>query len=389
MKPSDLTIDSSLQARTALDLALVAEYAEAMQAGAQFPAVVAFQAGAGPAYLADGFHRVKAAEEAELDVLCRVEVVADAYQAAFEFSLGANARHGLRRSNSDKRRSIERALRNEHTRRRSNRDLARLCAVDEKTIRNARAALSAENPQIAGDGVREVERNGTKYEMDTSGIGEREPRDLVDEYFGDAEEVHEPALGDRGEAALGCLADAFEERDLADEVEAEVDERAFNRDHYRTPPEIFDPLAEVFDFTLDAAADEHNAKCAAYFDEERNGSACEWAALGWTWCNPPYSWGCPPFTEHAEAQAKRGRPSVLLVAADTSTKWFQRALGAAAAVCFVKGRIAFLKPDGEQDGPARFASALLVYSSEYLVAEQLAALKAIGHVVENTELEYE
>lgn len=51
------------------------------------------------------------------------------------------------------------------------RKIARLCAVDEGTVRNHIKKLSAEFPQIEKPTTRTVERNGTVYEQDTSNIG--------------------------------------------------------------------------------------------------------------------------------------------------------------------------------------------------------------------------
>lgn len=55
-----------------------------------------------------------------------------------------------------------------------------------------------------------------------------------------------------------------------------------------TPPELFDPLMKRFDFTLDAAAALHNAKCERFFTLADNGLEQSWNAER-VWCNPPYS----------------------------------------------------------------------------------------------------
>lgn len=60
----------------------------------------------------------------------------------------------------------------------------------------------------------------------------------------------------------------------------EVDDRA-------TRPELFDPLDERFNFTLDVAAAPHNAKCKQFYTREQDGLKQEW--IGNVWCNPPYS----------------------------------------------------------------------------------------------------
>lgn len=68
--------------------------------------------GAAAYWLADGFHRTAAAKSAGL-----AEIDADVRQGtrrdAILFSVGANAAHGLRRTNADKRRAVETLLRDE------------------------------------------------------------------------------------------------------------------------------------------------------------------------------------------------------------------------------------------------------------------------------------
>lgn len=99
-------VTEGLQTRSELSPETVGEYAEAMQEGATFPPIVTF----GP-YLADGFHRVAAAQEiglAELDADCREGTRED----ALRYALAANSAHGLRRTNADKRRALELAWTN-------------------------------------------------------------------------------------------------------------------------------------------------------------------------------------------------------------------------------------------------------------------------------------
>ena len=59
------------------------------------------------------------------------------------------------------------------------------------------------------------------------------------------------------------------------------------RGDWETPKKIFDALDEEFHFTLDAAADANNAKCARYFDKAANGLKQEWSGI--VWLNPPYT----------------------------------------------------------------------------------------------------
>ncbi len=103
-----IRIDGDTQVRVAIDQATVDEYAELFQAGKTLPKLTVFHDGAAH-WLADGFHRYHAARKAGLVAIgCDVHrgTVAEARWAA----CGANAAHGLRRTNADKRRAVEMAL---------------------------------------------------------------------------------------------------------------------------------------------------------------------------------------------------------------------------------------------------------------------------------------
>ena len=101
----DLLTDTGTQIRSEISEYIVAEYVEALGDGARFPPVVIFRSNDGD-ILADGFHRVRAYQDAQRD-----EIEADVYQGdqknALWFALGANRAHGQRLSGDDKRRAIE------------------------------------------------------------------------------------------------------------------------------------------------------------------------------------------------------------------------------------------------------------------------------------------
>lgn len=78
------------------------------------------------------------------------------------------------------------------------------------------------------------------------------------------------------------------------------------RQTYETPEDLFRPLADEFQFTLDVAADAGNAKCAEFFDEAADGLAQPWRGV--CWCNPPYR-EQSKWVKKAFAEAQAGRPS--------------------------------------------------------------------------------
>ena len=107
-----LHLDVELQPRETIDLDLVAEYAEAIEAGAIFPPVVAFQNGAAELLLADGWHRRYAHAKAGREVI-KVEVRKGDRMDALRHSLSANATHGRQRSEATLKRAYDLAVKHE------------------------------------------------------------------------------------------------------------------------------------------------------------------------------------------------------------------------------------------------------------------------------------
>lgn len=103
-----IRVDGGTQARVQLDWIAIDDYANAMQEGATFPSVVVFYDG-DQYWLADGFHRLKAAEKAGFGKLS-VDVRPGTRYDAMWYASGANSLHGVRRSKADKNNSVRLAL---------------------------------------------------------------------------------------------------------------------------------------------------------------------------------------------------------------------------------------------------------------------------------------
>lgn len=146
-----LRLDGGTQPRAAIDPNVVDEYAAAYRSGATLPPVVAFYDGSAH-WLADGFHRVSALRELE-----RAEVAVDVRQGtrrdAVLFSCSANASHGVRRTNADKRRAVLVLLGDEEWSLRSDRWIASQCAVDPSTVGVYRREFAAGAPAVGGGQV--------------------------------------------------------------------------------------------------------------------------------------------------------------------------------------------------------------------------------------------
>ena len=154
---SAIELDASIQCRADIDIATVNEYAEAMQAGADFPPVVLFGF-QDRAWIGDGWHRVMAARSAGLDNIV-ADLRAGSRVDALRFALGANAVHGRRRTNADKRCAVAIALR--EFGKMSDRAIADMCAVNDKTVASIRHTLypAAENPHLSS----RTGRDGKEY----------------------------------------------------------------------------------------------------------------------------------------------------------------------------------------------------------------------------------
>ena len=176
-----LRTDGGTQTRARLDPSIVADYAAAMREGAQFPPLTVFYDGS-EYWVADGFHRQAAAEEAERSEIA-VQVCQGTRREAILYSCGANANHGLRRSNADKERAVQTLLRDEEWRQWSDSEIARRCFVDHKTVTRVRTAMEASG-EIPRQTARLVTRAGTTFALDTSGISaaNAERADLSPEY---------------------------------------------------------------------------------------------------------------------------------------------------------------------------------------------------------------
>ncbi|MEF8709515.1 MAG: ParB/Srx family N-terminal domain-containing protein [Candidatus Accumulibacter propinquus] len=164
----------------ALDEATIDEYADAFRSGEALPAVKVFFDGE-KHWLADGFHRVEAAKRAGLAEIDVDEQLGARRQAVLH-SCAANAKHGLRRTNADKRRSIQMILSDSYWSDWSDREIARRCGVGDHLVADVRrSALEASKTashylRENADGqpeTRTVIRNGTTYQQTTTNIGAR------------------------------------------------------------------------------------------------------------------------------------------------------------------------------------------------------------------------
>jgi len=122
-------------------------------------------------------------------------------------------------------------------------------------------------------------------------------------------------------------------------------------------------------------------KASTYFTAQDDGLTRDWP-VGRIWMNPPYAQ--PLMGQFAEKMAKeveRGSESVVLVNNATETVWFQRMAGVCNAICFPRGRIRFLDPEGNPSG-APLQGQAIIYSGPNFEKFQ-SEFEGFGLVVRN------
>lgn len=128
-----IRIDGGTQSRVGLSESTVAEYVESLDS---LPPVVVFFDGADH-WLADGFHRLHAYRSAG-KASVPADVRTGTQREAVLFSLGANAAHGLRRTNADKRKAVQTLLGDAEWTEWSDRKIAEACGVSNTFVSNLR-----------------------------------------------------------------------------------------------------------------------------------------------------------------------------------------------------------------------------------------------------------
>ena len=169
LRIAEIRRDGGTQPRAGLDEAHVQDLIAALAAGDELPPVdVVFD---GTAYwLYDGFHRVEAHGRSGKYLIAAIIHQGTQHDAQWQ-SYAANSKHGLKRTNDDKRRQVIAALRHPNGASMSNREIARHVGVDESTVRDYRAKMEA----TAGIPQSDTRKGGDGRTINTSNIGSNRP----------------------------------------------------------------------------------------------------------------------------------------------------------------------------------------------------------------------
>ncbi len=171
IKVDSIRIDGGTQPRSEIDDSVVSEYAEQMRHGVEFPPVVVFNDGV-CYWLADGFHRTHAARRAESGSLL-AEVHNGTKRDAVLYSVGANSAHGIRRTNTDKRKAVMTLLQDAEWGQWSNSEIGKQCAVSHTFVNRLRGSLETDSSEPAPPRTYTT-KHGTTATMNTSNIGKQE-----------------------------------------------------------------------------------------------------------------------------------------------------------------------------------------------------------------------
>ncbi len=379
---SDIRTDGGTQSRDSLDAATVEEYASAMTNGAAFPAVVVFYDG--QAYwLADGFHRVAAAKQAGM-----AQIDADVRQGsrrdAILLSVGANSSHGLRRTNADKRRAVMTLLSDAEWGKWPQAKIAETCGVSQQLV----SKVASEHPDLSyhNGKMRTVERGGKVYQQNTANIGRTPAPSQSPAPTPARPAAWEPPSSQQVDQ------DDWRDDDLADPVATpSVMPAAHNHraqgtgeNEWYTPPDHIERARAVLGaFDLDPASSEHANKtvqAARFFTMEEDGLRQEW--FGRVWLNPPYSQPhIAQFMEKMASEYKSGRvkEAIVLTHNYTDTAWFHIGAKSCKAICFTRGRIGFLSPEGKRAAPTQGQAFFYYGENARAFAEHFAS---VGFIVE-------
>jgi len=149
VKLTAIQFDHSTQCRIGTDPAIVSQYAEDKRNGDQFPPAELYGTMA-CCWIGDGWHRLQADQKngaKEIEAILHPGERLDALRHA----LKANATHGKPRSQADKRRAVELALK--EFPKLSSRQLGKLCSVSHNLVESVRATgINASSVRIGADG---------------------------------------------------------------------------------------------------------------------------------------------------------------------------------------------------------------------------------------------
>jgi site-specific DNA-methyltransferase (adenine-specific) len=127
--------------------------------------------------------------------------------------------------------------------------------------------------------------------------------------------------------------------------------KTISRQDWQTPKELLEALDQEFDFDQDVTPPP-SSENGGLHDRDWLGSS--WESVNY--CNPPYD-NQDAWVEKAIEEQEKGKTTVMLLPADTSTQRFHHLIVPHAEVRFIEGRLSF----DDSGGAAPFASMVCVF----------------------------
>ena len=158
-----------------------------------------------------------------------------------------------------------------------------------------------------------------------------------------------------------------------------------SKDHtWATPWDIFEKIDAIFNFNIDPCATEETAKCRNFFTIQEDGLTKDWSAYGNAFVNPPFGRELPKWMEKCWRESLKGINVVMLIPARVDTRyWHNYAFKYASCICFVKGRISFVKQgihtSNSKCVSAPFPNAIVIFGK--CTKEQMHQLRYFGFVI--------
>ncbi len=150
-----------------------------------------------------------------------------------------------------------------------------------------------------------------------------------------------------------------------------------------TPHHIIDLARDVLGgIDFDPASSEianRTVQATRFFTAEDDGLQQEWP-VGRIWMNPPYATRLiRQFVSRFCAEIERGSSGIVLVNNATETEWFEELFEVYDVVCFPKGRLRFVPPDGLVIGGALQGQAIFYFGED--IPRFKDAFRTVGRVV--------
>lgn len=187
---SDLQLDKSIQSREKINTKKVDEYSELIKEGFEFDSfisVIKDETESGKFILIDGFHRMEAYRRNSKQII-NCNVMRATYKDESEnnievndskyvslFSILGNRKHGLPRTNADKRKAIRLVLTHPDFENCSDNQVHKVCIVSREIVKDVRNEL-IEQGILKNNKIENIvisKRNDTYYPMNTSKIGSK------------------------------------------------------------------------------------------------------------------------------------------------------------------------------------------------------------------------